>query len=329
MRTLMRKACQPGVILLLVITMNHAALALPEHTKTQSVATVNTVDIKQHDLDSEILQLKMEMDFRNRSLPKDRIDALKSQLTETLIERELLYQKALERELQVRARWVARALDELKLRLKNHGMSMQDYLSAVGATESELRERVRRGLMVQRLLRREVLRQIKVGEREMQNFYQQHPDYFKGAEQVRARHILIEVPSNADDDTRNQALRKIQAIADQLAQGADFGVLALTYSQCPSKDRGGDLGYFTRDQMIQDFSDAAFRLRPGEISDIVTTRYGYHLIQVLDRKPPSQLAYRYVRDKIERTLRRNKEKAAANAYLAALKKKAIIKRHLP
>lgn len=329
MWTLLRKAFQASLLVLLVMIMNHPSLAQQGSAGRQPVATVNGVDIKKSDLESEFRQLRMEMEFRNRSLPEAKIAALRHQLEETLIERELLYQKALERDLRVRARWVERALDELEHRLKNHAMSMQDFLAALDSSEEALRKRIRKGLIVQRVLRRDVLRRIKVSEIEMQNYYQRHPEYFKRKEQVRARHILIAVPHHASEEKRKQALLQIQALARQLAQGADFGVLALEYSDCPSKSRGGDLGYFTREQMIREIGEAAFQLQPGELSEVITTRYGYHLVEVLDRKPPSPMPYRYVRDKIERTLRRNKEKSAAKSYLAALKKKAAIVRYQP
>lgn len=329
MRPYFRKIFQPGVAFLLVLILNQPILAQQGSAGNRPVATVNAVEIKQSDLESEIRQLKMEMDFRNRSLPESKNATLRDQVAETLIERELLYQKAQERDLHVRARWVDRALDELELRLKNHAMSMQDFLAGVDANKEALRERIRKGLIVQRVLRRDVLRQIKVSEIEMQKYYQRHPEYFKREEQVRARHILIALPYHADEEKRSQAMLQIQALAGQLAQGADFGMLALEYSACPSKNKGGDLGYFTREQMIREISEAAFRLQPGELSEVITTRYGYHLVQVLDRKPPSQMPYRNVRDKIERTLRRNKEKAAAASFLAALKKKAVIVRNLP
>ncbi|MEJ2040313.1 MAG: SurA N-terminal domain-containing protein, partial [Desulfosarcinaceae bacterium] len=165
MQTLMRKAWRFSAALIVVVfALNPVAWAQGDPSADQPVATVNSVDIARHDLDSEILELKMEMDFRNRSLSNLQIQPLRSQLLETLIERELLYQKARERNLQVRDRWVDRAIDQLKIRLKGHAVSMQDYLASINTTEEQLRERVRKGLMIQRVLRREVLRQIKVSE---------------------------------------------------------------------------------------------------------------------------------------------------------------------
>jgi parvulin-like peptidyl-prolyl isomerase len=191
---------------------------------------------------------------------------------------------------------------------------------------TQLKERIKKGLIIRRLIRRDVLRRIKVTESEMQAFYHRYPEFFRQDEQARARHILIEVHNMNSEEQREAALAKIRALQTRLEQGAEFAVLALEYSNCPSKNQGGDVGYFTRNQMVAAFSDAAFDLQPGEISDIVTTRYGYHLIQLIDRKPPSQMAYKTVRTKIERTLRRNKEQEKIDTYLAGLKRKAAIEK---
>ena len=130
----------------------------------------------------------------------------------------------------------------------------------------------------------------------------------------RASHILVKERGLAE------------SLYKRIKDGARLEDLAREYSTCPSKSKGGDLGYLRRNQMITAFADAAFALQPGEVSDIIETHLGYHLIQMVDRIPASQMAYRQAREKIERTLRRNKEKKAADAYLARLKKKAAIQR---
>ena len=121
-------------------------------------------------------------------------------------------------------------------------------------------------------------------------------------------------------------MERIETLRRQIENGANFAVLALEYSDCPSKARAGDLGYLTRDQMIASFGEVAFALKPGEVSDIVETRFGYHLIQMIDSKPPALLAYNDVREKIERTLRRDKENRAVRSYVAELKSQSEIQR---
>jgi parvulin-like peptidyl-prolyl isomerase len=160
----------------------------------------------------------------------------------------------------------------------------------------------------------------------MQAFYRKHPDYFQRQERIRARHILIAFADKNDKIERGKALLRIQSIQSMLHDNADFASLALKHSDDPSKVRGGDIGYLERHQLIKDFADAAFALEPGEVSDIVETRFGYHLIKAIDRTPPSHMVYRSVRSKIERTLRRNKEKKATEAYLAQQRRQATISR---
>jgi peptidyl-prolyl cis-trans isomerase C len=232
---------------------------------------------------------------------------------------------AQQRNIKIRSPWVERAL----LELKNQNAStavFNAYLKKTELTEEQLKARIQKGLIIKRLLHRDVLRRIKVSEAEMQAFFRRYPDYFIRKDEIRVRQIFIAFDDGDDIAGHGAALLRIQSIQDRLRGGADFAVLALEYSDDSSKARGGDLGYLERDQLIGSFADAAFALEPGQVSDIVETRFGYHLIKMVDRIPSSRMAYRNARAKIERTLRRNKEQAAAAAYLAELKRQAVIKR---
>lgn len=289
------------------------------------LATVNDVAITHHDLTIEAAQLQAEMLYRNRPMSNGQLARLRKQLIENLINRELLYQIAQQRKIQIQKRWIDLALKELKEQLGKR-TAYRQFLDKSGLTEKQLRARIKKGLIVRRLLRREVIRQIKVSEAEMQAFYRQHPEYFQGKEQMRLRHILIAFNDEDGTVSRGNALLRIQSIQLMLHENKDFASLALEHSDDPSKVRGGDLGYLERRQLIHDFGEAAFVLAPGEVSDIVKTRYGYHLIKAIDRIPSSRMAYRNVREKIERTLRRNKEKKATEAYLANQRRRASITR---
>jgi peptidyl-prolyl cis-trans isomerase C len=299
--------------------------AIAQIQSSSVLAVVNDVAITQQDLSVEAAHLKAELQFRNRPLSNGRLSRLRKQLIENLIDRELLYQQAKQRNIRIRKRWVNLALKELKNQLGNRA-AYQRFLENTGMTESMLHERIQKGLIVRRLLRREVIRQIKVSEAEMQAFYREHPEYFQRKERIRVRHILIAFGDENDKVERGNALLRIQSIQLMLHENADFAFLALEYSDDPSKVRGGDIGYLERQQLIKDFSEAAFALEPGEVSDIVETRFGYHLIKAIDRTPPSRMAYRNARAKIERTLRRNKEKKATEAYLARQRRRASISR---
>jgi parvulin-like peptidyl-prolyl isomerase len=289
------------------------------------LAVVNEVAITQHDLSVEAAQLKAELQFRNRPLDNIDLSQLRNQLIENLIDRELLYQQAQRRKMGIQKRWVALELKKLKQQLGTRS-AYQRYLENTGMTENALRDRIEKGLIIRRLLRREVIRQIKVSEAEMQAFYRKHPEYFQRNERIRTRHILIAFSDKDDKVERGNALLRIQSIQLMLHENADFASLALEHSDDPSNVRGGDIGYLERQQLTDNFAKAAFALVPGEVSDIVETRFGYHLIKMIDRIPPSPMTYRSARAKIERTIRRNKEKKATDAYLAQQRRRASISR---
>ena len=290
-----------------------------------ALVIVNDSPITRADLMIEEADLVEEMRFRNHPLSEGQLSALQNQLLDNLVDRELLYQKAQEKNIQIRLRWVERALAEFKGRIGS-ASDFDSFLERTQMSEAQLRERLSKGLIVQRFLRREVARGIKVSEAEMQTFYRKNPEFFVRREQIRARHILIKVDPNTEYSSRGEALLRIQAIQAKLQAGASFGALALEYSEDADKERGGDLGIVERHQLTPAFAEAAFALQTGEISGIVETRFGYHLIQMVDRMPSSNMAYRNARTKIERTLRRNKEKTAADAYLEQLRAHSTIQR---
>jgi peptidyl-prolyl cis-trans isomerase C len=295
-------------------------------TADDVLAVVNETRITRQDLAQEMSLLSAEMRHRNTALSARRLARLRRQLVDNLIARELLYQQAQQKKIQIRSRWVDRAVIDLKNELKTKSVGYETYLEEAHISEDTLKERIRKGLIIRRLLRRDVIRQIKVSEAEMQAFYRNHPEYFQRREQIRVQQIMVAFDNKGKRTSRGDALLRIQTIQNKLKQGGNFAALALDYSEDNSRTRGGDLGYLQRDQMLTTFADAAFSLKPGQVSDIVETHLGYHLIKMVDRIPSSQMAYRNTRSKIERTLRRNKENRATDTYLSRLKRLAAITR---
>jgi peptidyl-prolyl cis-trans isomerase D len=126
---------------------------------------------------------------------------------------------------------------------------------------------------------------IQVTDAQVQDYYNSHKDEYRTPERVRARHILLSTANKPKDE-----VPKIQAQAEallkQIKAGGDFAELAKKNSQDPgSAPKGGDLGWVSRGQMVKNFEDAVFTLKPNEISNVVTTEYGFHIIQVLEKQP--------------------------------------------
>jgi parvulin-like peptidyl-prolyl isomerase len=294
--------------------------------REEVLVRVNEAPITRRDLQIEMALLDAEMAKRNHPLSKHQMAKLSRKLVENLIKRELLHQKAQQKKIKIQGRWVDKALADFKTKLKTKS-GYKGYLKTATLNETQLKTRIEKGLIVRRLLRRDVIRQIKVSEAEMQAFYRKNPEFFQRQEQIRIRHIMIGVDASDGASKRGDALVRIQAVQNKIVEGANFAALALEYSEDNSKTCGGDLGYLDRGQLIKPLADASSTLKKaGQVSEMIESRLGFHLIQLVDRIPSSQMAYRNARTKIERTIRRNKENAAADAYLAVLKRQAAIKR---
>jgi peptidyl-prolyl cis-trans isomerase C len=163
------------------------------------------------------------------------------------------------------------------------------------------------------LLQREIEARIKAPTPEDVNqYYLTHADEFKQAKQVRARHILVKDEKEAI------------AVEAELKKGTDFATVAKDKSSCPSAAKGGDLGFFTRDRMVKEFSDTAFALKVGEVSAPVKTQFGYHIIEVVEIKEAGARPLDEVRTEIENKLTQENKSRVFKEYIDSLKKKTKV-----
>jgi parvulin-like peptidyl-prolyl isomerase len=157
------------------------------------------------------------------------------------------------------------------------------------------------------------------------DFYQKNPTQFQQAERVRASHILVGFPENADEAARNQARAKAAEILKDVKAGKDFAALAKQHSSDPgSGAQGGDLGYFQQGQMVPPFDKAAFSMQPGQTSDLVESQFGVHIIRVVDRQPARTVPLDEVRPRLEEYLAGQNRQQATQAFVDALKTKGKI-----
>jgi len=138
----------------------------------------------------------------------------------------------------------------------------------------------------------------------VEEYYNANKRAFQTPEQRHARHILLKVEEKDGAEVDKAKAAKAADIAKQAKGGADFAALAKEHSEDASKSTGGDLGFFSKGQMVPAFEEAVFAMKPGEVSDVVRTQYGYHLIKPMEIKPASTQSLEEVRDKITATLKR-------------------------
>ncbi|MBI1389399.1 MAG: peptidylprolyl isomerase [bacterium] len=219
-------------------------------------------------------------------------------------------------------------VDELINEVKGQVGSDEQYqalLKQQNITEKELRETYAKQLRFQNLLKQEVKDPAEPSEEELKKFYDTQQQFFKQPEQVKASHILLMVDENASGADRQKAKDELAAIRKDIASGkTSFADAAKEHSQCPSAPQGGDLGYFGRGQMVKPFEDVAFTLKPGEMSDIVETQFGYHIIKVTDKKEAGVRSFDEVKDRISEFLKQQEQQKLVEEYIDGLEKDAKI-----
>ena len=144
--------------------------------------------------------------------------------------------------------------------------------------------------------------QVEVTDLEIRNYYEYYIDTFKQPKEINARHILFRLSRKADQAEEKKVKKRAQAVLEKARQGKDFAALARKYSEAPTKAKGGDLGYFSAGRMVKPFDNAAFKLRKGEVSDLVRTNFGYHIIKVEDIKEARLKTLDEVRDQTVKSL---------------------------
>jgi len=296
--------------------------------KKGNAAVVNGKIITHADLTSEFKRISQRFMQQGREIPADKQDEFRKEVLDNLINRELLYQEAEKKGIKSDEKKIESRFAEVKQSAPTEA-DFQKMLTEMGVSEADIKTEIRRGFVIQEFIDTRITAEITVADADIKAFYDEHPDYFKKPEQVKASHILIKSDSVKDDDAKKKAARdKLREIQEKVKKGEDFAELAKASSECPSAAKGGDLGYFGKGQMVKPFEDAAFALKTGETSDIVVTQFGYHLIRVTDKKPESVVSLDEAKAKISDHLKKQKSIESVNQYIEKIRAAAKIETFL-
>ena len=205
------------------------------------------------------------------------------------------------------------------------GMTIEDLMKKNKITKEQMKEDLRFRIKISKLVMTQMSGKSKPTDKEMNDFYQKNRDKFKMPEAVHVRHILVAKAAGDDDKVKAEKKAKAEDLQRQLLAGANFAEIAKKNSDCPSKETGGDLGVFTRGEMVKQFENAAFSQEVNAIGPVVETEYGFHIIQVLERHAPKALALDdRMKGNISAFLEQQKQQEAFEAILKKLRAKAKI-----
>src|SRR3990167_6161695 len=270
-----------------------AAPAKQEDDSKKVLATVNGENISQQDVNQMLSRY-------GKQIPEEQIPAVTKQILDGLITQKLIMQFIRDSKIEVSQAEIEKELEQV---LETHGSSIDNLESDIVIS-----------LSLEKYLGKDI------DDKKIKAYFDENKAAYDGTE-IRASHILVDTREMKTDAELAQALEKIKKIKAEVDSGKDFAEVAKQYSDCPSKDKGGDLNFFKRKgQMVEPFAAAAFALKVGQVSDPVKTPFGYHIIKVTEIKDGTSVKF----DDVKQVIKQNMMEEKAQVLIKQLLEKAKI-----
>jgi len=253
---------------------------------------------------------------------------LRLEVLDTLVADRLLDQQVKVLKIEVTKREVDKLVADLRQR---NGLTLEQFeqvVSGQGMSMTEYRKGLRKQLLKMKIINLKVRSKVKVSEQDVKNVYRRQRDAADSDMQVRVRHILFLVPEGASAAEATTARRKAEAARRRAAGGEDFAGLARELSEGPSAKEGGDLGFFREGDMVRAFEKAAFALEPGELSAPVRTPFGWHVIQLVERRTGKVDDLKQIEEQLRERIYQEEVEVAFRRYIEELKREAYIELRL-
>jgi len=313
-----------AAIAIVTIALFSAVSSYAASPKEAFAAKVNGVGIKAVTLNAALNNYVENQKMYGVIIKEEEKDKLKKDILNELVSAELLYQASQKANLGDLSKNVDTELENIK---KGFG-SEQEFQKALkerGIEIKDLREDIKKGVYINTYLNKNVFPKLApVTEAEKRQEYESNKDKLNVPDEVSASHILIKVGENATPEEKQKAKEKVEALRVRALSGEDFAKLAKDNSEDGSASNGGDLGSFGKGQMVKPFEDAAFSLEKGQISPVIETQFGYHVIKVSDKKPAHTLAYEDVSGDIEKFLLNKHKRSEVDKLTEVLRNSAKI-----
>jgi peptidyl-prolyl cis-trans isomerase C len=312
--------------------------ALPGHTANTSpadakpvdpaqlpnvVARINGIEVKKDELVKEAGAMRMQL-AQTQGIQAPLNTGFYKEVLDGIIARTLLQQEAREQKVAVTDAEVEQQMAALRSRFPD-AATFQKALAGQGMTEVSLRQQMRRDGAIQKLVQTKVLTGLAVSDQAAKDFYDKNQDKLKQPERVHLRHILVRADATAPAADKEKAKAKAEDLLKRIQNGEDFAKLAGESSDDPgSKGRGGDLSWIARGQ-VPPIDKAAFALtRPNELSPVVESEYGFHILQLLERQDASVPPFETVKPRIAEFLKQRQSQEKLHAHVQELRSKGKV-----
>lgn len=268
------------------------------------IARINGEEVTQAELDGEIMRLLSRGGkVTPQILEQYRAEATPKAFDQLVIKNQLgAYAK--QNQVSVSDADLSAEITKLKSQFPSEEVFKQ-RLAQEGLTEESLKEQMKPDFLFSKAVQHYSDSIPAPATPELEAYYKDHQAEYAQGEQVHASHILIGFEPTDDAAKKEAKKTQAQGLRQELAGGADFAALAGQHSSCPSKAKGGDLGSFPRGAMVPEFEKTAFELEPGQISEVVETQFGYHIIKVAEHSKGETPPFAAVKDRIRQEIREN------------------------
>ena len=281
---------------------------------TNNAAMIDGVPITKTDLNREMTRIQQRF-YNNSKISEKQSSQIEGEVLDILIGGELLFQASKKKGVDVTKEEINAEMEKAK----------QSYPDTENFKNTFSEDEIQRKIAIEKFISLEFSDTTVISDVQSKKYYQDNLDDFTRPEQVLASHILIKVEENADQNTKDAARTKITEVQEKLKNSGDFSALAKEYSDDPSSASGGTLGYFMRGQMVKPFEEVAFNLEPEAVSDIVETKFGFHLIKVIDKKPTVVVAFEEIEEKLKSFLKQQEVQAKLEKFIKSRRAEADIK----
>src|SRR6266571_3683517 len=286
------------------------------------------VEIKRSQVDETFIQFKANLTARGQVLPEGKRDLVESQLLDRVVINKLLVNRATEED-KKKARTAADKFVAGTKQQAGSDESFQRQLGAMNFTAEQFDAQVLERAICEEVVDRELRSHVTITDEQLKKYYDENGEQFERPETVRAAHILLSTRDAAtgqevSEETKKERRQQIDKILERAKKGEEFAALAREYSEDPgSKNAGGEYTFARGQFHNPEFESAAFALKTNEISGVITTAFGYHIIKLYEKMPAQKLELAKVKDDVKDGLsRREVQEKLLPDYLKSLKKEA-------
>ena len=305
------------------------------HSSADSIiVTINGIEVTQSQID-RIVEPRLASFVQNgQTIDEENQNKLRQNVLNEIMKQQLITMAISSSGIDITDEQINARLAEIAAGQNKTPEEFLQQAAKQGIAADQIQQKLKRGLAFDRLLETETgIKSLIISEEDAKQYYDSNIDKFTQPQRIRASHILLGTgrrdadgnPIQADQQIDAQFKSNAEQLAKEIKAGADFEEFVRKHSVCKTKNNGGDLGYFSqRSGMDEDFLEAAFNMNKGQISDVIKTQFGYHIIKMTDSIEPSTISFDRAMPEVVKWLTNQKKQALLDDYIKSLSSKAEI-----